>query len=116
MSIGDTGDPVARDWFNKIMLGAFDEAGGAPFTALERFVMELFRTITPNGGSISAMEEVRTPPYQRHGYVVTAHESTSFDPVQWKDPDKKDIVSGVTSRYNRAGPAIAGNGGDGGEP
>jgi hypothetical protein len=43
----DTGDPVARDWFNKIMGSAFDEAGGAPFTPLERFVMELFRTISP---------------------------------------------------------------------
>src|SRR6476620_11421959 len=44
------------------------DAGGKPFTPLERFVMELFRTITPNGGSISPLAEVRTPPYERHGY------------------------------------------------
>src|SRR5271170_3627803 len=44
----DTGDPDARASFNKTMEGNFDQAGGAPFTPLERFVMELFRTITPN--------------------------------------------------------------------
>ncbi len=49
--------------------------------------MELFRTITPNGGSISALAEVRTPPFERHGYIVTPHKSTSLDPVQWKDPE-----------------------------
>ena len=82
----DTGDPEARAWFKKTMEGSPDDAGGKPFTPLERFVMELFRTITPNGGSISALAEVRTPPYERHGYVATPHETTSFDPVQWKDP------------------------------
>ena len=69
----DTGDPDTRAWFQKTMEGTPDDAGGKPFTPLERFVMELFRTITPNGGSISALEEVRTPPYQRHGYLVTPH-------------------------------------------
>jgi len=84
----DTGDPDARAWFKKTMEGNPDDAGGKPFTPLERFVMELFRTITPNGGSISALAEVRTPPYERHGYMVTPHETTSFDAVQWKDPEK----------------------------
>jgi hypothetical protein len=83
----DTGDPDARDWFKKTMQGSPDDAGGKPFTPLERFVMELFRVITPNGGSISALAEVRTPPYERFGYMVTPHEATSFDPVQWKDPE-----------------------------
>ena len=48
----DTGDPEARAWFKRTMEGSPDDAGGKPFTPLERFVMELFRTITPNGGSI----------------------------------------------------------------
>ncbi len=93
----DTGDPDARAWFKKTMEGSPDDAGGKPFTPLERFVMELFRTITPNGGSISALTEVRTPPYERHGYVVTPHESTSFDPLHWKDPDTFN-----PDRYNSA--------------
>jgi hypothetical protein len=47
------GDPDAQDWFRKTMEGNFDEARGTAFTPLERFVMELFRVISPNGGSIS---------------------------------------------------------------
>ena len=93
----DTGDPEARAWFKRTMEGSPDDTGGKPFTPLERFVMELFRTITPNGGSISALTEVRTPPYERHGYVVTPHESTSFDPLHWKDPDRFN-----PDRYNGA--------------
>lgn len=84
---GDTGDPQAKAWFKKTMEGNPDDAGGNAFTPLERFVMELFRTIMPNGGSISAMTETRTPPYQRHGYVVAPHLETAMNPVQWKDPD-----------------------------
>ena len=84
----DTGDPDTKAWFTKTMESDYDDDGGNAFTPLERFVMELFRTITPNGGSISAMEEVRTPPYQRFGYVVSPHWDTSFDPVQWTDADK----------------------------
>ena len=84
----DTGDPDTRAWFEKTMEGNPDDAAGEPFTPLERFVMELFRIISPNGGSISAMDEVRTPPFQRHGYVVSPHTSTSLDPVHWKDPEK----------------------------
>ncbi len=93
----DTGDPDARAWFKKTMESNHDDAGGNAFTPLERFVMELFRTISPNGGSISALDEVRPPPYQRHGYVVSPHAATSFDPVQWKQPEKFD-----PDRYNSA--------------
>jgi cytochrome P450 len=89
------GDPDAQDWFRKTMEGSFDEASGTPFTPLERFVMELFRVISPNGGSISALEEVRAPPYPRHGYIVTPHTSTSIDPLHWRDPQKFD-----PSRYS----------------
>jgi cytochrome P450 len=84
----DTGDPDTRAWFKKTMEGNPDAADGEAFTPLERFVMELFRTISPNGGSISALQEVRTPPFQRHGYVVSPHTSTSMDPVHWTDPEK----------------------------
>jgi hypothetical protein len=100
----DTGDPAARDWFKKTMEGSPDDAGGNAFTPLERFVMELFRTIMPNGGSISAMTETRTPPFERHGYVVTPHLATAEDPVQWKDPDSfnPDRYNGVPTSHEVA--------------
>jgi cytochrome P450 len=90
LKLGANGDPDARAWFRKTMESDFDQAGGAPFTPLERFVMELFRTISPNGGSISALTELRTPLFERHGYMVTPHAATSFDPTQWKNPEAFD--------------------------
>jgi cytochrome P450 len=97
----DTGDPDARAWFKKTMESNFDAASGAGFTRLERFVMELFRTISPNTGSISTMKEVRTPPYERHGYLLSPHAATSFDPRHWKNPggfDPDRYVSVPTSQ------------------
>ncbi|MEP9399209.1 hypothetical protein [Mesorhizobium sp. KR2-14] len=85
-----TGDPEARSWFKQTMESDFDNANGAPFTPLERFTMELFRTISPNGGSISALTETRPPYFERHGYIVTPHTSTSKDPVHWKNPTDFD--------------------------
>ena len=86
MKLGQgTGDPVARAWFKKTMEGDFDNANGGAFTPLERFTMELFRIISPNGGSISALDETRLPPFERHGYIVSPHTSTSLDPVHWKE-------------------------------
>jgi hypothetical protein len=99
----DGGDPAIRAAFQKTMSGNFDAAGGAPFTPLELFVMELFRVISPNGGSISSIHDTRTSSFygaspqesirarlERHAYINTPHTSTSFDPVQWKDPKAFD--------------------------
>jgi hypothetical protein len=94
----DGGDPVVRASFQKTMSGDFENANGAPFSPLELFVMELFRVISPNGGSISAIRDARTSAYgaspqqrfglpmERHSYISTPHTSTSLDPVHWKDP------------------------------
>ncbi|BBY76166.1 hypothetical protein MPRF_30650 [Mycolicibacterium parafortuitum] len=92
----DGGDPQAKDWFTKTMSGAYDTPDGSAFPPLERMVMELFRTISPNGGSISAITETRPPTFPRHGYIVSPHTSTSHDPVQWTNPDDFD-----PARYQR---------------
>src|SRR5271165_376337 len=98
----DGGDPAVRASFQTTMSGTFDNANGAPFSPLELFVMELFRVISPNGGSISAIEDARTSAYgaspqerfgvplERHSYISTPHTSTSLDPVHWKEPNAFD--------------------------
>ncbi|WP_202223512.1 hypothetical protein [Okeania sp. KiyG1] len=82
----NAGNPVVKSWFEKTMSGDYDEANGEPFTPLDRFVMELFRTISPNSGSISKVEEVREPIYDRYNYYVTPHKETSEYYVNWKKP------------------------------
>ncbi|MCW3476668.1 cytochrome P450 [Limobrevibacterium gyesilva] len=94
----DGGDPAVRASFEKTMSGAYDNADGGPYTPLELFVMELFRTISPNGGSISAITDARQSayggspfaqfgvPYERHSYISTPHTATSFDARHWTNP------------------------------
>jgi hypothetical protein len=98
----DGGDPGVRAAFTKTMSGTYDNANGAPYTPLELLVMELFRTISPNGGSISAIQDARntaygSSPHQRFGlrferssYISTPHTTTSLDPVYWKNPEQFD--------------------------
>jgi hypothetical protein len=97
----DGGDPAVRSSFQRTMSAEFDNAAGAPFTPLELFAMELFRVISPNGGSISAIHDARASAYgpspqqrfgslQRHSYISTPHTSTSFDPVHWREPNAFD--------------------------
>jgi cytochrome P450 len=98
----DRGDRAVRASFQKTMSGNFDSAGGASFSPLELFVMELFRVISPNGGSISSIHVERSTdhgaspqqklglPFERHSYICTPHTSTSLDPVHWTDPNTFD--------------------------
>jgi cytochrome P450 len=78
------GDPDVRAWFRRTMLGELD--GACEFSPLERLVMELFRTISPNNGSLSALEEVGSPSVERRGLMITPHAATSRDPRHWRDP------------------------------
>jgi hypothetical protein len=82
----NTGDPNIREWFKKTMSSDYDQANGSPFTPLDQFVMELFRTISPNGGSVSAVQETREPRYDRYGYVSSPHKATSEYPRHWENP------------------------------
>src|SRR5262247_857048 len=98
----DSGDPEVRASFVKTMSGDYDNASGSPYTPLELFVMELFRTISPNGGSLSAIEDARRSAYgesphalldarfARHGYMSTTPPSTSLDPRHWLKPQQFD--------------------------
>jgi cytochrome P450 len=98
----DGGDPAVRAAFQKTMSGNFDNAAGAPFTPLELMVMELFRVISPNAGSISVIRDARNSAYgaspqqkfgvplERHSLVSTPHAATSFAPAHWKDPNVFD--------------------------
>ena len=95
----DGGDPAVRASFQRTMSGNFDTANGAAFSPLELLVMELFRVISPNGGSISAVRDARggaSPqerfgfPMERHSYINTPHTSTSLDPTHWKNPNAFD--------------------------
>jgi len=83
----NTGDPAVKSWFKKTMEGDPDNAGPGAFTPLPRFVMELFRTISPNPGSVSTLRELR-PVHgaDRYVYAITPHMPASFDPRQWKNP------------------------------
>jgi hypothetical protein len=85
-----SGDPDVQASFRKTMEGNLDRAAGTGFTPLECFVMELFRTISPNGGSISTLKETKAPPFPRYGYIVTPHTATSMDARHWKHPEKFD--------------------------
>jgi hypothetical protein len=51
------GDADVQAAFNKTMSSDYDNTNGATFTPLQLFVMELFRTISPNGGSLSAITD-----------------------------------------------------------
>ena len=105
----DGGNPDVRAAFSKAMSAsapAVSDGGSVPdaqpFTPLELFVMELFRTISPNGGSLSAVVDARASQYgespysklrarfERHLYAATPHTSTSMDPLHWTNPQKFD--------------------------
>ena len=95
-----TGDPAVRAWFARTMEGGPDETDGTAFTRLDRFVMELFRTISPNAGSASALPAQRQAfgeGYSGYNTIVTPHPDTSRDPVHWMHPDDFD-----PDRYKQA--------------
>ena len=95
-----TGDPAIRAWFARTMEDGPDETDGTSFTRLDRFLMELFRTISPNAGSGSALPAQRQAlgeGYTGYSTIVTPHLETSTDPVHWIHPEQFD-----PDRYKQA--------------
>ncbi|MDJ0737060.1 MAG: hypothetical protein QNJ47_23830 [Nostocaceae cyanobacterium] len=88
----DDGDAEIKESLRKTMSSNFDQQDGTPFTPLDRFVMELFRTISPNAGSISTLEETGNLEalYPRYGYITTPHKETSEDRRHWQNPKEFD--------------------------
>ena len=84
------GDAKVREWFEKTMKNEPDKADGTPFTRLDRFVMELFRTINPNAGSFSTVTRLRDVRGSEFPAVLTEHQAASMAPRHWENPSAFD--------------------------
>jgi len=84
------GDPNVRAWFERTMKDGPDRADDGAFTPLDRFVMELFRTISPNGGSLSSLTRRHQLLGAGFSSIFTPHLQTSMDPRHWRNPDDFD--------------------------
>ena len=82
-----SGDPEIRASFKKTMESDSDDASAETFAPLTRFVMELFRTISPNRGSLSALEAAGSRPDQTFNYIVIPH---AAHPAHWQRPETFD--------------------------
>jgi hypothetical protein len=80
------GNPSVRAWFEKTMRDGPDQADGT-FTPLDRLVMELFRTVNPNAGSLSTMRALQRSLAGESSTIATPHLSSSMDPRHWRDPE-----------------------------
>ena len=86
------GDPEVRRWYEQVMTrGAADGSpcGGSPFSPLDRFVMELFRTISPNGGSIS-VQATRGRLDDDRVMVTHQHHAIGHDSLHWSEAERFD--------------------------
>jgi hypothetical protein len=91
------GDPAIRSWFEKTMVSGPDETDNSAFSRLDRFVMELFRTILPNRGSASVLPVQEQAFGTGYSTIITPHPQSSRDPLHWNNPNDFD-----PDRYKQA--------------
>jgi cytochrome P450 len=100
----DQGDESIRSWFARTMTNGPDDLDSGAFTPLDRFVMELFRVISPNGGSLSTLGARRELLGTANRFIVTPHPAASQDSRHWSNPGEFD-----PDRY-KAAPTSVDNG------
>jgi hypothetical protein len=94
------GGSAVLSWFEKTMKDGPNESDNSLFTRLDRFVMELFRTISPNADSDSVLSAMQQPFGTAHpGFstMVTPHSKMGRDPLNWKNTNEFD-----PERYKQA--------------
>jgi hypothetical protein len=103
------GDPKfesVRSSFQDTMRSDYDKMDDSPFTPLDRFVMELFRTISPNNGSVSSLPAIAQffgEGYTGFSTVITPHPDTSTALQHWDNPEDFDpdrYKTATTSEQN----------------
>jgi hypothetical protein len=84
------GDSNIQAWFKRTMTNEPDKSDGSPYTALDRFVMELFRVILPNSASFSSLQRDHEMLGSYYFGIETLHQPPSMDPLQWVNPTEFD--------------------------
>lgn len=83
-------DEAAREWFDRTMRSNPDQVDDeSGFTPLDRMVMELFRTISPNTGSVSTVSSSQEG-VTGNSFILHPHKETSHDPRHWETPGEFD--------------------------
>lgn len=96
------GSKIAPEKLEKTMNSEPDKTGGYPFTPLNRFLMELFRTISPTRASLSTLRRASHLLAYESGSIATAHLVASMAPRHWSSPHEFDPDRYKTRRRRRA--------------
>lgn len=87
--LADGGDEAMQAAFRQTMEGDPDARGANGFTPLDRLVMELFRVISPNTGSLSTVATTQAG-VTGTSFIIHPHPETSRAPRHWDAPDAFD--------------------------